>query len=167
VELFCRAEDAATIWNALIKIGGLPCGLGARDTLRIEAAYPLYGHEMDEHTHPYEARLGWVVKTDKRSDFSGKETLSTLKTAPPVKVLIGLVMEGRAVPRENYPVESESGAVLGHITSGTFSPTLGKGVALARVDANVETTPDTLLQVVIRDARHTARVVALPFLKNV
>lgn len=167
VELFCRAEDATALWCALIRAGGFPCGLGARDTLRIEAAYPLYGHEMDEHTHPYEARLGWVVKTDKSSDFSGKATLTTLKTAPPNKVLIGVTMEGRAVPRDGYPVETASGEVVGHITSGTFSPTLGKGIALARVSASQKTAPDELLHVVIRDVRHAARVTPLPFLKNV
>jgi aminomethyltransferase len=164
VELFCRKADAENLWIALTNVGGVPCGLGARDTLRVEAALPLYGHEMDEKTHPYEARLSWVVKTEKPSDFVGKSTLCTLKSAPAAKLLVGLAMESRGVPREGYSVVSESGEVLGHVTSGTFSPTLGKGIALARLKADSATT-DSAVFVIVRDTRHAARVVALPFYK--
>lgn len=166
VELFCRNEDLATLWNALTKLGAIPCGLGSRDTLRVEACLPLYGHEMDERTHPYEARLAWVVKTDKSDVFVGQATLAALKSAPREKVLVGVAMEGRAVPRDGYPVLDESGEPVGHITSGTFSPTLGKGIALARIDAKVSHV-DTPIQIVIREVRHAAKVAALPFYKKV
>ncbi len=167
VELFCRAEAARGLWQNLVDRGGVPCGLGARDTLRLEAALPLYGHEMDEHTHPYEARLGWVVKTGKRGDFVGKNALSQMKNAPKRRLLVGLEMEGRAIPREGYAVHApDGGTPVGAVTSGTFSPARGKGVALARVDA-AHADAGTPLDVLIRDARHAARVVPLPFYKNV
>jgi aminomethyltransferase len=167
VELFCRAEEARALWQNLVDKGGAPCGLGARDTLRLEAALPLYGHEMDEHTHPYEARLGWVVRTQKHGDFVGKNALSQLKDAAKRKRLVGLEMEGRAIPRDGYPVHApEGGGPVGVVTSGTFSPMRGKGIALARVDAAHAAT-GTRVEVLIRDARHGARVVPLPFYKNV
>ncbi len=165
VELFCRNEDVETLWNALMKHGALPCGLGSRDTLRVEACLPLYGHEMDERTHPYEARLAWVVKTEKADPFVGQATLATLKSAPRDKVLVGVAMDGRAVPRDGYPVLDAAGEPVGHVTSGTFSPTLGKGIALARVRASASEV-GTAIQVVIRDACHAAKVAALPFYKK-
>jgi aminomethyltransferase len=165
VELFCRTSDADRLWAALVEMGGVPCGLGARDTLRLEAALPLYGHEMDEHVTPFEARLSWVVKTDKKDDFLGKRALADLKSRPRRKVLVGLEMEGRGIPREGYPLMAGEDLV-GHVTSGTFSPTRGKGIALARVDAS-HGGKGTCLDVVIREARHSARVVGLPFYKNV
>lgn len=167
VELFCPAEQAEKLWNTLVAAGGVPCGLGARDTCRLEAALPLYGHEMNEHVTPYEARLGWVVKTEKEDDFLGKRVLAELKNAPRKKVLVGIEMEGRGIPREGYPImapgESE---IIGRVTSGTFSPTRGKGVAMVRIDPS-HSAKDTMLDVVIRETRHTARIVALPFYKNV
>ncbi|MBC8104811.1 MAG: glycine cleavage system aminomethyltransferase GcvT [Cytophagales bacterium] len=168
VELFCPADAAPDLWKALADAGGVPCGLGARDTLRVEAGLPLYGHEMDEHTHPYEARLGWVVRTDKSSDFLGKNTLKAIKNAPRKKTLVGVAMEGRAIPREGYPVLSgnNGGDAIGYITSGTFSPTLGKGVAMARIAAG-HAEKETPVEVLIRDTHHTARVAPLPFYKNV
>ncbi len=168
VELFCRTEEARGLWQSLVDKGGVPCGLGARDTLRLESALPLYGHEMDEHIHPYEARLGWVVRTDKKSDFLGKNVLRDLKSAPRSKVLVGLEMEGRAIPRQGYAVHApESGdAAVGIVTSGTFSPMKEKGIAMARVDAAHAAT-GTPVDVLIRDTRHAARVAPLPFYKNV
>lgn len=165
VELFCRADDAPALWDALVNAGVAPCGLGARDTLRIEAALPLYGHEMDEHVTPFEARLGWVVKTDKQADYLGKTVLNDLR-GQKNKVSAGLIMEGRAIPRENYPVLSESGEAIGHVTSGTFSPTLQKGVAMIRIGA-AHNTKGANVFVVIREARHAAQLAPLPFYKNV
>jgi aminomethyltransferase len=164
-ELFCDASHAANLWQALTEAGAIPCGLGSRDTLRVEAALPLYGHEMDENTLPFEARLAWVVKTDKPGDFIGKDALTQAKAEGKNKVLVGLEMEGRGIPRESYPVEVD-GQTVGSVTSGTFSPMRQKGVALARVSAE-HSKRGTLLNVVIRDTRHPARVVALPFYKNV
>lgn len=167
VEIFCRAEEARGLWQSLLDKGAEPCGLGARDTLRLEAALPLYGHEMDEHTSPYEARLGWVIKTNKREDFLGKHALTQLKGAPPRRRLVGLEMENRSIPREGYAVHApEGGERVGAVTSGTFSPMRGKGIALARV-ASEHAAAGTPLEVAIREARHPARVVPLPFYKNV
>lgn len=165
VELFCRAEEARGLWHELVDKGGIPCGLGARDTLRLEAALPLYGHEMDEHTHPFEARLGWVVRTEKDVDFVGKNVLTQLKSEPKKRVLVGIEMEGRAIPRDDYPVLFD-GQPVGRVTSGTFSPMRNKGIALARVSAACA-AKNTVLEVVIRGAQHAARVVPLPFYKNV
>jgi len=165
-ELFCKTEDVNALWSALVAAGAVPCGLGARDTLRLEAALPLYGHEMDEHVTPFESRLSWVVKLDKKADFIGKNVLAELKAAPKRKVLVGIEMEGRAIPRDGYSLLDESGGVAGHVTSGTFSPMKGKGVAMACV-LKTHSAIGTALDVVIRDARHPARVVALPFYKNV
>lgn len=168
VELFCRAEAARHLWQELMDKGAVPCGLGARDTLRLEAALPLYGHEMDEHTHPFEARLGWVVRVDKETDFIGKTALKQYKSAPKRRTLVGIEMEGRAIPREGYPVMAGNGGEesIGHVTSGTFSPMRGKGVAMVRVDAS-HAAVNTPVEVVIRETRHPARVVPLPFYKNV
>lgn len=167
VELFCRSEEAPKLWTALCEAGAVPCGLGARDTLRLEAALPLYGHEMDEHTDPYQARLGWVVRTDKPGEFLGKRVLTELKAGPRVHVLVGIEMEGRAIPREGYALFAPGVAEpAGHVTSGTFSPMRNKGVAMARVKAE-HAAKGTTHDVVIRETRHPARIVPLPFYKNV
>ena len=120
---------------------------------------------MDERTHPYEARLAWVVKTEKPAAFVGQPVLATLKAAARDKVLVGLEMETRAVPRDGYSVVSASGEPIGHVTSGTFSPTLGKGIALARLRAATAET-GAPVQVVIRDTKHSARIVPTPFYKR-
>jgi aminomethyltransferase len=165
MELFCKATDAVVLWNALMDAGATPCGLGARDTLRLEAALPLYGHEMDEHTHPYEARLGWVVKTEKAGNFLGKNALTELKKSPRLKALVGIEIEGRGIPRDGYTVTAD-GDTIGYVTSGTFSPMRGKGIAMARI-ATSYSKVGTAVEVIIRETPHTARVVALPFYKNV
>jgi aminomethyltransferase len=167
VELFCPSGQAEVLWNALVEAGGVPCGLGARDTCRLEAALPLYGHEMNEHTHPYEARLGWVVKTEKQADFLGKRVLTELKDAERRKTLVGIEMEGRAIPREGYALFAPGDPTpLGLVTSGTFSPMRNRGVALARVDS-ARAAAGTPLEVLVRETRHPAKVVVLPFYKNV
>lgn len=165
-ELICAAESAIALWDALVAAGAVPAGLGARDALRLEAALPLYGHEMDETVNPYEARLGWVVKLDKGSDFVGKAALQAVKAAGPSRKCVGITLEGKAIPREGYPVCLPGGDPIGHITSGTFSPTVARGIAMARVASAVAKT-GTTLEVEIRGARHAATVVALPFYKNV
>ncbi|MES2461297.1 MAG: glycine cleavage system aminomethyltransferase GcvT [Armatimonadota bacterium] len=168
VELFCRADAAADLWKVLTGAGGVPCGLGARDTLRLEAGLPLFGHEMDEHTHPYEARLGWVVRLQKEADFLGKNALKAINDSPKKKTLVGLAMEGRAIPREGYTIftGNQGTDAIGYVTSGTFSPTLGKGVAMARIEA-AYSERETPVDVLVRDTRHSAKVARLPFYKNV
>lgn len=165
-ELICPAEQAPALWDALVAAGAFPCGLGARDALRLEAALPLYGHEMDETVNPYEARLGWVVKLDKGTNFIGKAALEAVKTSGPVRKCVGITLEGKGIPRENYPVCTVGGEPIGHITSGTFSPTVGRGIAMARI-ASAYAKNGTALEVEIRGARHAATVTALPFYKNV
>jgi aminomethyltransferase len=168
VELFCRADAAAALWDVLAEAGGVPCGLGARDTLRLEAGLPLFGHEMDERTHPYEARLGWVVRLDKEADFLGKNALKSIHAGPKKKILVGLTMEGRAIPREGYSVftGNQGTDAVGYVTSGTFSPILGKGIAMARINA-AHSEKETTVDVLVRDTRHSAKVTRLPFYKNV
>ncbi len=165
-ELICPAEQAAALWDALIGAGAVACGLGARDALRLEAALPLYGHEMDETVNPYEARLGWVVKLDKAANFIGKAALQAVKADGPKRKCVGITLEGKAIPREGYTVCAPSGAAIGHITSGTFSPTVGRGVAMARIESTYAKI-GTALEVEIRSARHAATVATLPFYKNV
>jgi aminomethyltransferase len=162
-ELYVAWQDGPQVWRALRQAGAPPCGLGARDTLRTEAGYALYGHEIDEVTNPLEAGLGWVVKLGK-AGFVGKEALEARRQAGLSRALVGLLMESRAVPRPGYSVEA-GGREVGRVTSGTFSPTLSRGIALASVElaCRSEGTP---LEVVIRGRREPARVVKLPFVKG-
>ena len=165
-ELICAANQSAALWEALIGAGAVACGLGARDALRLEAALPLYGHEMDETVNPYEARLGWVVKLDKSANFIGKSALQAVRAAGPLKKCVGITLEGKGIPREGYPVCAPDGEPVGHITSGTFSPTVNRGIAMARIES-AYTKIGTALEVEIRGARHAATVAPLPFYKNV
>lgn len=160
-ELYCAPADAPTLWDALTAGGALPCGLGARDTLRLEAAMPLYGHELSAEINPYEAGLGIFVKLDK-SDFIGK---SALEAARPVKRRrVGLRMTGRGIAREECPVYDGEKQV-GVVTSGTHCPWLGQAVALALVDAAYK-EPGASLQVDVRGRRVEAEVVRTPFYKR-
>lgn len=164
-ELYCRAEDAAALWNALMAAGKerglLPCGLGARDTLRFEARLPLYGHELSEEVTPYEAGLGFFVKTKKGTDFIGREALVARKEQGAARKLVGLEMTGRGIPRQGYEV-AHGGQVVGHITTGTFAPTLNKNLGLAYVPAGLAAV-GTELDVIIRGKAVPATVVETPF----
>ena len=169
-ELICASDDAPTLWNTLLTAGVVPCGLGARDVLRLEAALPLYGHEMDETVNPYEARIGWAVKLEKPSlkggDFIGKTALSAVKSAGPQRKCVGILLDGRSIAREEYKVYSVEGNVIGQITSGTFSPTLNKAIAMARVESAFSEI-GTKVEVEIRGQKQAATVAKLPFYKNV
>lgn len=167
-EVFVDWGRAVELWDTLLPAveaaDGLPVGLGARDTLRLEAGMPLYGNELDRSTNPYEANLGRVVKLEKPNDFVGRAALERVSTAGPARRLVGLVMEGRGIARHGYPVhagERRSGVV----TSGTQSPTIGSPIAMAYV-APGDAEPGTILDVEIRDQRVPARVVPLPFYKR-
>ena len=167
-ELIVPAAKAEVAWDALMDAGrvfGLqPCGLGARDTLRFEAAMPLYGHEMDENVHPYAAGLGWAVKLDKGA-FVGRESLRKQKAAPG-RNRVGLELAGKRIARQGYPVRTEAdGEVVGVLTSGTFSPTLNRSLAMALVRTEVA-APDTALVVDVRGNMEPARVVPLPFYRR-
>jgi aminomethyltransferase len=137
-----------------------PCGLGARDTLRLEAAMPLYGHELGEATDPFEAGLGWAVKMDK-GDFLGRDALARRRQEPGRPRRVGLELEGRRIAREGCVV-LRGGAPVGRVTSGTFSPTLDKSIAMAYVDAG-SAAAGSECQVDVRGKPVPARVVPLPF----
>ena len=165
-ELIVSARAVQEVWDALMESGRpqgiLPCGLGARDTLRLEAAMPLYGHELSESINPYSAGLGWAVKLDK-GEFVGREALRARKSHPgPTRV--GLVLEGRRIARQGATVLGDDQEV-GQVTSGTFAPSLQLSVAMALVDPRAAAV-GTELSVDIRGHREDARVVALPFYKR-
>jgi aminomethyltransferase len=131
-EVMVDPDVGIELWQTLDKAGVTPCGLGARDTLRLEAAMALYGQDIDETTTPLEAGLGWVVHLDSKGDFMGRSVLEQQKATGVEKRLVGIEMQGRHIARHGYPVLSE-GQVVGEVTSGTQSPTLGKAIALAYV----------------------------------
>ncbi|MEV7885607.1 glycine cleavage system aminomethyltransferase GcvT [Streptomyces sp. NPDC002817] len=171
-ELFVKPEHAVELWQALTKAGegaGLvPCGLSCRDTLRLEAGMPLYGHELSTELTPFDAGLGRVVKFEKEGDFVGREALTEAaaraQDSPP-RVLVGLIAEGRRVPRAGYAVVAD-GQVIGEVTSGAPSPTLGKPIAMAYVDAAHAAPGTTGIGVDIRGSHEPYEVVALPFYKR-
>jgi aminomethyltransferase len=164
-ELFVDAAAGPAIWDALTAAGevaGLvPVGLGARDTLRLEAGMPLYGNELDRATTPFEAGLGRVVKLAKEGGFVGRDALAAAAEAGPRRKLVGLVVRGRGIARHGHVVWSGD-RPTGTVTSGTMSPTLGVPIAMAYV-APADSAPGTMLDVEIRDARAAAEVVPLPF----
>ncbi|MEO3809751.1 glycine cleavage system aminomethyltransferase GcvT [Sphaerisporangium sp. B11E5] len=166
-ELFVAAEQAVPVWEALAKAGephGLrPAGLSARDTLRLEAGMPLYGNELNAGLTPFDAGLGRVVKFGKPGDFVGRAALAPLKDVPPRRRLTGLVARGRRVPRHGYPVVlSGDGTVVGEVTSGAPSQSLGKPIAMAYVDTDVSDG----LAVDIRGSHEPVDVVDLPFYRR-
>jgi len=164
VELIAAKKEAASLWDAFVQAGVQPCGLGARDTLRLEAGLPLYGHEYDEETTPLEAGYGWAVKFDK-GDFIGREALLKEKNEGLRKKLVGIELASRAIPRQGNLVFDDQKAKIGVVTSGTFSPTLKKPVALAYLSP--QTSPLTPLFVEIRGEKVPARLVDKTFVKRV
>ncbi|WP_144552416.1 glycine cleavage system aminomethyltransferase GcvT [Bacillus sp. X1(2014)] len=167
-ELYLAADQAVALWGKLIEAGsedGLkPCGLGARDTLRLEARLALYGQELLSDISPLEAGIGFAVKTNKESDFIGKEALLRQKEEGLKRKLVGIEVTGRGIPRHGYKVISESGEEIGTVTSGTQSPTLKKSIGLALVSAEYAQV-DTQLKVEIRNKQIDAVVIKTPFYK--
>jgi aminomethyltransferase len=167
-EVFVEWADAEELWNALseagMPLGMVPVGLGARDTLRLEAGMPLYGNELGTDTNPFEAGQGRVVKVEKDVDFVGRTALALVAEEGPAKKLVGLVVTGRGIARHGYPVWNGD-RQTGVVTSGTQSPTLGKPIAMAYV-APADAEPGTILAVEIREQRVEAEVVALPFYRR-
>ncbi|SFC97930.1 glycine cleavage system aminomethyltransferase GcvT [Streptomyces aidingensis] len=175
-ELFTAPEDAEPLWRALTGAGAgdgpVPCGLSCRDTLRLEAGMPLYGHELTRRTTPFDAGLGRVVKFGKPGDFVGRaaleEAAARAGSAPPRK-LVGLVTEGGRVPRAGHPVTGPDGTVIGEVTSGAPSPTLGVPIAMAYVEARYAAPAPadaSGVAVDIRGTRRPAAVTRLPFYRR-
>jgi len=164
-ELIVDADDAASMWQRLqirrADIAPTPCGLGARDTLRLEAGMALYGHELNEDTTPYEAGLGRVVKLDK-GEFAGKAALLQLSQQQPPRRLVGFELTGQGVPRQGYSV-LDNGVNLGVVTSGTMSPTLHKPLGLAYVANDGDRAVGSEIQIEIRGRAVPARIAAVPF----
>jgi len=159
-EILVPEAKAIDFWHQLAAAGVRPCGLGARDTLRLDAGMALYGQDMDETVSPYEAGLAWTVALDADRDFIGRASLEKQKADGDARQMIGLVMDEKGVLRHGQTVHTASGQ--GEILSGTFSPTLSKAIALARVPAGA-TGP---VEVDIRGKRHPVRVVKYPFVRN-
>ena len=168
VELFCAWDDAVALWDALLGAGaeaGIEAiGLGARDTLRLDARLSLYGNEIDETTNPLEAGLGWVVKLDK-PDFKGKAALLAVKERGLSRVLVGFEMTGRGIARHGYPLCDATGTPFGVCTSGGPSPTLGKSIGLGYVPLASSAVGSELL-VDCRGKPIPARIVKTPFYKR-
>ncbi len=161
-ELMLPAARAVEVWEALHEAGIAHCGLGARDTLRLEAGMNLYGSDMDESTHPLESGLGWTIAWEPAGrGFLGREALEAIRKAGSARKLVGLILEDRGVLRSHQQI-TVPGVGAGEITSGTFSPTLERSIALARVPAATAAR----VQVDIRGRRLEARVVKPPFVRN-
>jgi aminomethyltransferase len=165
-EVFIRPEDAERLFRELLEEGrpegAVPCGLGARDTLRLEAKMALYGNDIDDTVTPWEADLGWIVKMGK-GDFLGRDALAAQKAAGVPRKLVGFEMVDRGIARHGYPAKTSAGA--GVVTSGTHSPTFGKPIGLALLPSAAAAI-GTELQVEIRGRAAAARVVPTPFYKR-
>jgi len=165
-ELVPHWGDSLALWDALIEAAasfeGLPCGLGARDTLRTEMGYPLHGHELSLDISPVQARAGWAVGW-KKNTFWGKDALTAERAEGPKRVNWGLLATGRGIPRPHYQVKGTDGVALGEVTSGTFSPTLKQGIALALLHPTVKEGDEVLIDVRGHDV--SAKVVKPPFVQ--
>lgn len=161
-ELILPSADAEQAWSELANAGAMPCGLGARDVLRVEAGLPLYGHELSDSINPIEAGLGWVVS--KTKSFIGSDVINAVRAEGPRRKLVGIGVAGRIPPREGYAVFAEERRI-GVVSSGVFSPTLECGIGFAFVDSPDATTGrDVTLE--IRGKRQPARIVSKRFLKD-
>lgn len=166
-ELFFAAAEAPPVWEALLALGApgsvLPCGLGARDSLRFEPCLSLYGHEITDDINPYEARLGWAVKLTK-GDFIGHEALEQIKAKGLTRRLVGFEMVGRGIARGDYPIQSLDGQQIGTVTTGMPSPTLDKALGLGYVPS-AYTSLGSEFDILIRQKPVRAKVISTPFYK--
>ena len=166
-ELFCKPDEASAIWQSLIEhgkpLGLLPAGLGARDTLRLEMKFSLYGQEITDETLPIESGLSWVVKMD-TDDFIGKEAIAKAKEKGLTRKLVGFKMIDRGIPRQGYPIVINDEAV-GIVTSGTMSPSLGEAIGIGFVPKADFSIGDTI-SIDIRGKNKKAEIVKTPFYKN-
>ena len=154
LEIYCEREKAVEVWNAVMEAGadaGLqPAGLGARDTLRMESGYCLYGNDITTATNPLEAGLSWLTKLEK-GDFVGRDALVHIKEQGPARRLVAFVVDGRGIPRSGYEIVDEAGAVIGTVTSGTQSPVLGQGIGMGYVpNDSAHTAPGSPVRILSR-----------------
>ena len=166
-EIYCKNEEVEQIWNKVLEAGAAfgikPIGLAARDTLRLEMGYCLYGNDIDDTTSPLEAGLGWITKFSK--NFVNSEALAKEKEQPLVKKLVGFELDDRGIPRKDYKIVTEEGKVIGNVTSGTMSPSLNKGIGLGYVNGEMA-IPGTKIFIQIRKKQIPATIVKLPFYKK-
>lgn len=164
-ELYVKNDDAEKLWKAVFEAGKsydiLPVGLGARDTLRLEKGFCLYGNDINDETSPIEAGLGWITKFTK--DFIQSDYHKNLKENGVSKKLVGFEMIDRGIPRQHYPICDESGKVIGEVTSGTQSPSLGKAIGMGYVNTEYS-KPGSVIFIEIRDKQIKAEVKKIPFL---
>jgi aminomethyltransferase len=160
-ELYCRDRDTVAIWEALTAAGAKPIGLGARDTLRLEMGYALYGNDIDDTITPLEAGLGWIVKLDKGAPFMGDRALREQKARGVTRKLVGFKLEGRGIPRHGYSVYCE-GREVDVVRSGTMSPSLGQPIGTTYLPADIAKV-GTRFEIDIRGERIPAEVVKRPF----
>lgn len=170
LEIYCPPDAAASIWNALMDAGEvsglLPCGLGARDTLRIEAGFVLFGNDITEQTHPLEAGLGWLVKPNK-GDFIGRSSIEAIRSRGVERKLIGFVLQDRGIPRAGLPIADEDGNEIGVVTSGTQSAVLKQGIGLGYVPNDPGfTSESSSIRIINRGRALTATVARPPFHKK-
>ena len=168
-EIYLAKEDVKHVWDELFKAGkeyGIkPCGLGARDTLRLEMGFCLYGHDICEQTNPIEAGLGWITKITDAKDFIGKPAIVKVKEEGFTRKLVAFEMEERGIPRQHYKIFSPAGEEIGEVTSGTQSPSLKKGIGLGYVKRGFHKEGSEIC-ISIRDRLLKAKVVKLPFYKK-
>jgi aminomethyltransferase len=164
-ELYIANEDARKLWNAVMEVGEsygmLPAGLGARDTLRLEKGFCLYGNDIDDTTSPLEAGLGWVTKLN--TEFVGRDKIADLKERGIQHRLVGFEMIDRGIPRQGYPILNAEGETIGEVTSGTQSPSLNKAIGMGYVEVAYK-SPETEVYIQVRKKQLKARVVKTPFL---
>ncbi|GEL11709.1 aminomethyltransferase [Flavobacterium glycines] len=166
-EIYCKNEEVEQIWNKVFEAGApfgiQPIGLAARDTLRLEMGFCLYGNDINDTTSPIEAGLGWITKFNK--EFTNSDTLAKQKEAGVTKKLIGFEMQERAIPRHDYEIVDANGNTIGIVTSGTMSPSLNKGIGMGYVTVD-NSAVDSEIFIRIRKKDVAAKVVKMPFYKN-
>ncbi|WP_274475411.1 glycine cleavage system aminomethyltransferase GcvT [Mangrovimonas aestuarii] len=166
-EIYCKNDQVQTVWDKVLEAGAdfgiKPIGLAARDTLRLEMGYCLYGNDIDDTTSPIEAGLGWITKFTK--PFTNHEALKAEKEAGPSRKLVAFEVEGKGIPRQGYEIVNGEGEVIGNVTSGTMSPSMGKGIGLGYVPTELSSV-DSKINIQIRKKVIPATVVKLPFYKS-
>ncbi|NJW52554.1 glycine cleavage system aminomethyltransferase GcvT [Salinimicrobium oceani] len=166
-EIYCKNDDVKRIWDRVFEAGAefgiKPIGLAARDTLRLEMGFCLYGNDIDDTTSPIEAGLGWITKFTK--DFINSEALKEQKEQGPKRRLVGFELNERGIPRQGYEIVDDNGKVIGNVTSGTMSPSLEKGIGMGYV-ATAYATPGSKINIQIRKKALPATVVKMPFYKG-